>query len=464
MNEHLGNARRVGRAPTAIMNYLRLCSQARALATCKDGEGMSALLPNWMLRLAYFCFMLLLAGRATAVARAAEPIATIDGVPVHAIVSPVTLGSKSSNFKDAKEHDEFPIRQKVRLKSPSKKFRILLEGVLVSKRADKSSQKYINVLQGWTGFKCSERKPDGSSLTAERGPLASTHELKQSIVLRLISDGGSSQDVELASLLEAERSGPCTKLMYSFRQSRLYLLVESEQPIRELRFDTQHLDRDYLGFLRVHLVECDDTEFKIRFEEYGEPNDEYLETKITKVLPIGAYLALEDDSHFPFPGDFFVPVGIQLVAGDKAVTQRTLGDLIKGKELKAKVQGLFIFSGFSIPGNPGEKEVGGGGGEQDFQFRFDHVREKRPPIYPNDSGIWFDCRVIMHGTDDGYMVKDASGTWMKSLENLKDLSADHTYEIKFVPNGSAVQFEVGDGGVLSKTWDNVGAFFVTLQP
>ncbi|MCH9023494.1 MAG: phage integrase SAM-like domain-containing protein, partial [Planctomycetes bacterium] len=75
------------------------------------------------------------------------------------------------------------------------------------------------------------------------------------------------------------------------------------------------------------------------------------------------YLRLLPEKDYPWPGDFLFPVGITLTDQDKAFTRRTLTGLAKGKTVQATVQGLFIFSGFSVPGNPNppENKFGGGG-------------------------------------------------------------------------------------------------------
>ena len=141
------------------------------------------------------------------------------------------------------------------------------------------------------------------------------------------------------------------------------------------------------------------------------------------------------------------------------MTNRTLTNLPAGKTIKARVCGLFIYSGYSIEG----KNLGGGGGAQDLQYRFDHVRHGRPAVYPV-STMFFKAQLRLHGTDEGYLIKSKStNKWKENLSELEDIDPRHEYEIFFkVPDDGTVHFEVNDGGSLQSTWDNSGAFVLTL--
>ena len=70
----------------------------------------------------------------------------------------------------------------------------------------------------------------------------------------------------------------------------------------------------------------------------------------------------------------------------------------------------------------------------------------------------------LYGASNTYRIRgDGSNTWVKSLSDPYDIDRRHSYEVKFVPRGTSVSFEVRDGGELSKTWDNSGAFLVTVH-
>lgn len=147
------------------------------------------------------------------------------------------------------------------------------------------------------------------------------------------------------------------------------------------------------------------------------------------------------------------------------MTCRWIKGLASKKEVNATVRGAFVFSGFSIEGNRGESHVGGGGGGQDFQFRFDHLRSHRPPIYPNRSSV-FDASLKIHWADnEQYFVQSMDGSWKPHLESLADFQLDHVYRVKFAPKAGSteVAFEVIDGGTLERTWDNVGELFITIE-
>jgi len=391
-------------------------------------------------------------------------IAHIDEAPVHAIVSPVMFGFKDSQFQDEQGNSEMPIRRTVKLANPKKSVTLLIEGLLQSKT---SSAKHANVGQFWVNFRCS-RLESGESL---RGPLASTTPIRPGLILHVIGAGNKLiRAISISDLMDGKQVEGATLIKTSFRQARLMFKVECESNIEVLDFDTSNVDRKFLGLLRAHVMCEPNTPFSVVFEDYG-PDGKYESPVRTLQYPVGTYVTLSNTrpadvstTNFRWHGQFLIPIGIRLKNPKSAMTNRWIRGLTPEKEVTATVRGLFIFSGFSVEGYQGVAEVGGGGGGQDFQFRFDHLRRYRPPIYPNTT-TFFDSGVKIHWADNDYQVKCADGSWKSKLSSADDLRMDHTYRLKFSARrgSTGVAFEVYDGGTLAKTWDNAGGLFITVD-
>lgn len=392
---------------------------------------------------------------------------------IHAIVSPVMFGFENDNFTDKAGRNEFPIRTTVQLKEPRKKLRILVNGVLFSPAHD---DRHADAVYKWKGYKCATLYEEtgffgGKSLKVRPGPLANMVPHEPPFKILVTYEGSMGLKRYPVPTIDKPDQEELHLIHYSFRANRLYFKIEAEQNVTHVGFDASALDSEYCGMLRVHVF--DDTPvrddkgngYRVRFEEYGLDPD-FQNAYDTKTPPLCRSVRLLPEKDFPWPGDFLFPVGITLTPEAKDFTRRTLTGLTQGKETKATVQGLFIFSGFSVPGNPKPPKhmFGGGGGLQDPGFRFDHLRPRRPAIYPVAT-TWFNSEMKIYRASTTYRIRgDSSNEWVKSLSDPYDINRLHSYEVKFVPEGTSVSFEVRDGGQLSKTWDNSGAFFVTVHP
>ncbi|UCE61247.1 MAG: hypothetical protein JSU63_05755 [Phycisphaerales bacterium] len=477
---------------------------------------------------------------------------------IHAVVNSMSFGPPPTVSHPRKEWSELPIHSTIDLPEGNNRFYLMLQGAVVSSKRDAV---YADALMSWPDFKCSTvlEEPGtffGKGIKVRRGPGAFRSTSKPHDMVRIILTPSASNQPgsaiphvihfpegpvggfagvkwtlplcghskgELKSEEKCKKDGnPQIKLVdYSFRQNRALLLLESSEDIKSIKIDTELLAKaGYRGTFRAQLFKAEQ-EFRptdqwiplacrdvnencVIFEDYGAAPNYARPVRHGRSIgspmdlsPEGQEGANEQRAPSSPSGEFLVPVGFSV---DDNSTSRAVefASLVEaGRWVLARVEGVFIFSGYygglrEVKKEPVGRDIGGGGGLQDFQFRTDHIRGLRPAAYPNDPG-WL-LRWVMdfsvHASPGGYKVLrtdseghsgctlstdtktkkekyTCTGEWVDALDDLRHINPRRRYWIKFqVPEERKVTFNVYDmspfGDEWTKTLDNCGALFVSV--
>lgn len=362
---------------------------------------------------------------------------------------------------------EFPVAATIRF-APTTHLFCLIEGVLYSTR---TAGQYADVVNQWQGFKCSTFPAVNNN---GWGPHARTQVTAPAIAFELVFADGTTT-TEAIPEPGSVTHGVVNCVAYSFMQNRALLEFAAPRDLRGITIVVPEALREYRGFLRVHLFQGGGAT-DIIFEEYGK--DPNFAPSIKNTVHVGAPAALESPPGCPFVGDCLCPIGLspQCLMKHNGRTCRVLDGVRPGEPLRLEVSGIFGFSNYCLD----SKDLGGGGGLQDAQYRFDHIRPGFPPLYPAyalrpDTGqLLFDAELkIFAFSNDGkgeelpYSVITPNGNKdPHELQRARNYwySASHTYEIEVrVPSSCTgrLLFYIKDGGAIKKTWDNCGCLLIS---